>query len=417
MRLKLFKHDREYVPLYKESVFDAWNEEQRHEQWKKPKYNIKHTAVELAHLPFEPSYNEVIYMEDEYDEATNKCIRENYELIKKCFAKRNLRFVYLPWIGKELEEHEGIWKYRQPYETLRHETNLPSFRSNCLLDFMLRPGCRPKVSKPCFARYNSSWLTQYLDSTWSPWVSYFDLYIFDVNEIGNIEDFFNYISKKTLILKQWHGNPINYIEGIDIHFARYWKKRECNFISKGEKPKDADEAFDEETKYLLKEVEYKIDLLRRKGISQVVLDKLVKPEQKLSRLVVTKDFKIILPDYGNMEIEMTPLVRAVFLLFLKHPEGILFKELPDYRFELAEIYGKIKGARVSRNLFGIRKYDKSIVNATDPLNNSINEKCARIREAFLLKFQEGLAENYFVTGKRGEPKMIKLSRDLIKWEE
>ena|GEM_PF-3897913 len=54
---------------------------------------------------------------------------------------------------------------------------------------------------------------------------------------------------------------------------------------------------------------------------------------------------------------------------------------------------------------------------TDPLNNSINEKCARIREAFLLKFHEGLAENYFVTGKRGEPKMIKLSRDLIKWEE
>ena len=54
---------------------------------------------------------------------------------------------------------------------------------------------------------------------------------------------------------------------------------------------------------------------------------------------------------------------------------------------------------------------------TAPLNNSNNEKCARIREAFLLKFHEGLAENYFVTGKRGEPKMIKLSKDLIKWEE
>lgn len=132
---------------------------------------------------------------------------------------------------------------------------------------------------------------------------------------------------------------------------------------------------------------------------------------------MTKDFRIILPDYGNMEIEMTPLVRAVFLLFLKHPEGILFKELPDYRFELAEIYGQIKGARVTRNMFGIRSYDKSIVNVTDPLNNSINEKCARIREAFLLKFQEGLAENYFVTGKRGEPKGIKLSRNLVEWEK
>lgn len=419
MKLNLFKnkHNSEYIPFHKESVFDAWNKEQKHEQWKKPKYNIKHTAVELAHLPFEPSYNEVIYMEDEYDEATNRCIRENYELIKRCFAKRNLRFIYLPLLGKELEENEGVWKYRQPYGNLQRRTNLPSLKSNCLLDFMLRPGCRPKIGKPCFARYNSSWLTQYLDGTWSPWVSYFDLYIFDINEIGNIEDFFNYISKKTLILKQWNGYPINYIEGIDFHYSRYWKKRECNFISNKEKPHDADEAFDEETKYLLKEVEYHIDLLRRKGISQVILDKLVKPEQKLSRLVVTKDFRIILSDYGNMEIEMTPLVRAVFILFLKHPEGILFKELPDYRFELAEIYGQIKGARVSRNLFGIRSYDKSIVNVTDPLNNSINEKCARIREAFLLKFQEGLAENYFVTGKRGEPKGIKLSRNLVEWEK
>lgn len=44
-------------------------------------------------------------------------------------------------------------------------------------------------------------------------------------------------------------------------------------------------------------------------------------------------------------------------------------------------------------------------------------KNAQNKVAFLLKFQEGLAENYFVTGKRGEPKIIKLSKDLIKWEE
>ena len=66
-----------------------------------------------------------------------------------------------------------------------------------------------------------------------------------------------------------------------------------------------------------------------------------------------------------MEITMEPLIKAVFLLFLKHPEGIMFKELPEYRRELAEIYGRIKGARVLRNLFGIRSYDKSIINATD----------------------------------------------------
>lgn len=411
------KHNREYIPLHRESVFGAWYEKQTRDQQKKPKYNIKHTAVELVNLPFEPSYNEVIYMEDEYNEATNKCIRENYELIKRCFAKRNLRFIYLPWLGKELEENKDVWRYRMPYKNKKCDIDVQPLKSSYLLDFMLRPKCRPKVGKPCFARFNSSWLTQYLDDTWSPWITFYDLYVFDIKEISNIKDFFNYISNKTLILEQWNGYPINYIEGIHFRHSHYWKKRKCNLISNKEKPHNADEAFDEETKYLLKEVEYRIDLLRRKGISQVVLDKLVKPELKLSRLVVSKDFRIILPDYGNMEIEMTPLVKAVFLLFLKHPEGILFKELPDYRFELAEIYGKIKGVRVSRNLFGIRRYDKSIINATDPINNSINEKCARIREAFLLKFQEGLAENYFVTGKRGEPKTITLPRGMVEWKE
>lgn len=143
----------------------------------------------------------------------------------------------------------------------------------------------------------------------------------------------------------------------------------------------------------------------------------MKPEVRLSRIVIRKDYRIFLPDYDDMEITMTPLVKAVFLLFLKHPEGILFKELPEYRHELSDIYDGIKGnADSSRRVLGIRRYSKNIMDVTDPLNNSINEKCARIKEAFLLKFHETMADNYFITGKRGEPKMIKLPRNLVVWE-
>ena len=42
-----------------------------------------------------------------------------------------------------------------------------------------------------------------------------------------------------------------------------------------------------------------------------------------------------------MEISMTALPKAVFLLFLAHPEGIIFKDLSDYREELASIYNKL----------------------------------------------------------------------------
>ncbi len=46
----------------------------------------------------------------------------------------------------------------------------------------------------------------------------------------------------------------------------------------------------------------------------------------------------------------------------------------------------------------------------------LNEKCARIREAFVGQFDEHFAKNYYIDGKRGEPKKISLPRELVKWE-
>ena len=129
----------------------------------------------------------------------------------------------------------------------------------------------------------------------------------------------------------------------------------------------------------------------------------------LSKLVVTKDFRILLPDMGR-EITMEPLVKAVYVLFLKHPEGIAFKKLPDYKEELRNIYVQMKGGRL-----GIIA-EKSIDDLTDPLNNSINEKCSRIRAVFLNAMNGSLASQYIITGKSGEKKGISLPQDLIVWE-
>ena len=107
---------------------------------------------------------------------------------------------------------------------------------------------------------------------------------------------------------------------------------------------------------------------------------------------------------------MEPLVKAVYLLFLKHPEGIIFKDLPDYRKELTWIYSEVRPWGLTERAI------QSIEDVTNPLLNSINEKCARIRSAFVKEFDEGLAKNYFVTGERGEAKKIALPRDLVIWE-
>ena len=107
---------------------------------------------------------------------------------------------------------------------------------------------------------------------------------------------------------------------------------------------------------------------------------------------------------------MEPIVKAIYLLFLKHPEGIVFKCLPDYREELIDIYKDLRPLGLNNRSL------QSIEDVTNPCLNSINEKCARIRAAFINKFDEHLAKNYFVTGERGEAKKITLSRDLVVWE-
>ena len=161
---------------------------------------------------------------------------------------------------------------------------------------------------------------------------------------------------------------------------------------------------------LLEDLEVRVQKLRAKGINEWTFRGLFKTKAQLSRLVVTKDFRILLPDYNDIEVKMEPLVKAVYFLFLKHPEGIVFKELTDYREELLSIYKELKPMGLSKRTI------QSIEDVTNPLLNSINEKCARIRSAFVKEFDEGLAKNYFVTGERGEAKKISLPRDLVVWE-
>ena len=135
----------------------------------------------------------------------------------------------------------------------------------------------------------------------------------------------------------------------------------------------------------------------------------LKNQVKLSRLTITKDYGIILTDY-NKEVKMEPLVKAVYLLFLYHTEGIAFKALPTFRDELTSLYSKLRPYGLNDQAI------KSIEDVTNPLNNSINEKCSRIRAAFLAEVDETLANQYYITGKSGEPKKITLPRNVVVWE-
>ena len=160
---------------------------------------------------------------------------------------------------------------------------------------------------------------------------------------------------------------------------------------------------------MMSEVQALVERLRQSGVGEIALQRLFKPTQQLSPIHV-RHGRIFLPDFNNMEIKKHPLSKAIYLLYLRHPEGIMFSYLPDHRNELLHLYELISGRD---NREDIRR---SIDDVTDPTRNSINEKCSRIKQAFLREFDDSIARNYYITGERGEAKKILLPKEMVTWD-
>ncbi len=160
---------------------------------------------------------------------------------------------------------------------------------------------------------------------------------------------------------------------------------------------------------LLGEVKNMVRRLRNYGVKEAEIAAALQEDEPLSELIITDDYRILI-GANRKEVHLEPLVKAVYLLFLKHPEGIMFKCLPDYREELAQIYVKLKPYGMSDRVI------QSIEDVTNPILNSINEKCARIRGAFVGQFDDHMARHYYIDGQRGEVKKIDLPRNLVVWE-
>ena len=133
-------------------------------------------------------------------------------------------------------------------------------------------------------------------------------------------------------------------------------------------------------------------LLRSIGVSVLEELRIEAAKSRLSRLLITKDYRIILVDYDNKEVEMTPVHKAVYLLFLNHPEGIEFKKLSEYRDELLLYY------MATARLMDKQTIIESVDMLVNPLNNSINEKCSRIKSIFLNMMDQYTANYYIISG-------------------
>lgn len=166
-----------------------------------------------------------------------------------------------------------------------------------------------------------------------------------------------------------------------------------------------------ETRRILQELKENVQRLRLEGVSLMAIHEFIDRQETLSPMVITEDYRIFLPEFNNMEIEMGALPKALYFLFLRYPEGIVCKHMPDHYGELLSIYRQLRPRTDEARL------NLTITKIVNPLGNALNENIARIRKAFVDKFDEHLAANYIISGERSQQYSIPLDRNLITWEE
>ena len=320
---------------------------------------------------------ELVYVASEEDKSLTDLFETHPEVLEGWGQMIGFHIIYLPLLMKRLKE-KRVLKYRAPYLSDADFNNI-EIGNDFLLQYLDNPEDKDRM-KHGFIR---------------------------TENIHRGDDGKDKATNRFYPLSSTNGEPLAdqlHRIGEQISSEKYKASR---FIEG--KTQDGD-YLDDDTEELMEEVKERIGKLRQRGIAEYLLERLIHPDDRLSRLVVTKDYRIVLPDYQDMEIKMEPLAKAVYLLFLKHPEGIAFKSLPDHRKELADIYTKLRPAGLTDRAM------QSIEDVTNPLLNSINEKCARIRGAFVGEFDDYMAKYYYIDGHRGAIKKIALPRDLVVWE-
>lgn len=421
-------------------------------------------------LPFRPDRNQVFYIENGYDGEANDFIRSHYFDLKSMFRHIGMDFYYLPYLLRE-QDIEAKVRYYAPY--LSPKLLVQKVQSNAFVPYILDVEVKANL-KPSFlfegrqesylgdVRFltvafenllncNGAIIEQLISLVLSTREAYYieeqerilrESRMYDVEKHSMCRemeenlacempmpcpsaapDLDNSIIRESRVREEHESRkarkPSNKSEGIMLSrlFNRFVMKADACYDESDEdvKPKTQEELEEEqsliETAKVLRELRMTVQKLRLEGVSLMAIHEFIDKQEPLSRMTITPDYRIFLPDYNNMEIEMGALPKAIYFLYLRYPEGIIYKHMPDYFSELLNIYKQLRPNTDEARL------NLTITKVVNPLGNALNENIARIRKAFVEKFDEHLANNYIITGERGLQYSIPLDRDLITWEE
>lgn len=135
--------------------------------------------------------------------------------------------------------------------------------------------------------------------------------------------------------------------------------------------------------------------------------------QLLSRLEITPlRYDMLLPDYDR-EFHFTAQVKALYVLFLLHPEGILMKEFNNYKDEYRSLYHRFTNRSDMEKLYqSIEKlFDIFSPNALNVKKSQCNKEIMRVIP------DEEWNKYYIIESPKNRPHKILLDRTLVSFPE
>lgn len=336
---------------------------------------------------YRPDENQIFYIETSYNQKINDFLERNYDKVIEIFQTKYrrewcsnpLEFIYFPRIIHNLNLAE-LLSYNRPDVSDNINISKNELFNNIQNEFInglcgdIKEVTYQKGKTPV-ARFvegfqASQGFVHYIKTDFNAETNKAeDIYSFAQLNYENDEQF--------LALIEYYVTHTGNHEEVMFYRKKWWQ--------------DVPPEYDEEVQQITKEIQERVKRLQCIGLNNMIINKLVLPEVTLSKLRITKNYKIFLTDYNNTEIVMPTLSKTLYFFYLRHTEGVPFKLLENHKEELFQIYKRIT------NRDDIDALRKSIDYLVDPQYNSINEKASRIKTAFVNEFDDNIAQNYYIS--------------------
>ena len=340
---------------------------------------IHASLVSIPNLAFD-TQNAVLYVESNYDTDINAKIENEYDSICNLLKDSNREFFYLPKVMQEMSRKSNTF-----HDTLSYLEPTLTDEQLGLINTNIKLMTTADLSKEIFLNYLN--------------VNGFNL---------NKPCFFFKISNKmpsrfqNFLILEIASDPLLTLQRFYQLNSSITQLEIKGLTEKGKRSLN---------KLNVKTIHAKKDEVQYTGFHKVIIDTLLKynSSQGISRIFVAENGSIYLTDRNNIEVKMSSISKALYILFLLHTEGIKLNYLVDHKKQLYKIYRHISTYGEDELLY------TAIDNIIDITGTTMSANISRIKKAFVSVLGDD-ATLYLIQGNRNEKKTINLDRKLVVFE-